>query len=672
MAALIGRRFAASAAGAAVEVTGEELLACLHEAVEAQLVVPVDPAGEYAFRHALTAESLRAAMLPSERAEMSGRAARAIESTAGHRTEGWERLAGELWCAAGEPRRAAEQLLAAGRRAAEQGGVSTATSLLERGLALLAPGAVADPLVMDLTEALIDAYADAGRVADAYACAARIDRSVPAAHRAAVHLRLARVAAAAGHWADGLQEVATVRGILGPDVDPAFAARVDAVAARLTFGNPTAGRLPAAEALAGRALRAAEMSGQPDVACSALETLGRCARLRDLDEADALYRRGLALTTEHNLVNRKIRLLYHAGAHDGIRSADPTRLRAALTLANQAGAVVSALNIELELAVVQLCRGEFDAADEATRRCEETAERLRLTHTRVIALAERIFVAAHRGRRAEQDRLLARFHELGGDHDDFASAVRGFGLAIAQLLAEEPAAALVELERARVEEVRRPASYISFVHGPHLLLSVLAGRAGEAELAAVQRSAHAQAGWNRQFITIAGALLHGRAGRRAEAERAISLFEGESPHYPLARHLGLRLAAQSAIEDGWGDPVPWLRAAEAYFHPAHPRVVRACRGMLRRVGARIRQHREGSEGIPPALRERGVTVREYEVLRLVADRLDNQRIGQRLFLSPRTVEKHIANLLAKTDRRDRATLAELGASVLGVPSTADG
>jgi DNA-binding CsgD family transcriptional regulator len=52
-----------------------------------------------------------------------------------------------------------------------------------------------------------------------------------------------------------------------------------------------------------------------------------------------------------------------------------------------------------------------------------------------------------------------------------------------------------------------------------------------------------------------------------------------------------------------------------------------------------------------------VTSREAEVLALLAEGLTNQEVGARLHVSPRTVEKHVAGLLAKTGCRRRAQLA---------------
>jgi DNA-binding CsgD family transcriptional regulator len=49
----------------------------------------------------------------------------------------------------------------------------------------------------------------------------------------------------------------------------------------------------------------------------------------------------------------------------------------------------------------------------------------------------------------------------------------------------------------------------------------------------------------------------------------------------------------------------------------------------------------------------GLTRRELEVLRLVAVGRTNREIARDLFLSPRTVEMHVRNLLSKLDCRSR-------------------
>lgn len=56
----------------------------------------------------------------------------------------------------------------------------------------------------------------------------------------------------------------------------------------------------------------------------------------------------------------------------------------------------------------------------------------------------------------------------------------------------------------------------------------------------------------------------------------------------------------------------------------------------------------------PAQLPDGLTAREAEVLRLVAQGFSNGQIAERLFVSQATVKTHINNLFAKTGVRDRA------------------
>jgi DNA-binding NarL/FixJ family response regulator len=55
----------------------------------------------------------------------------------------------------------------------------------------------------------------------------------------------------------------------------------------------------------------------------------------------------------------------------------------------------------------------------------------------------------------------------------------------------------------------------------------------------------------------------------------------------------------------------------------------------------------------------GVTGRELQVLKPVAQGLGNTEIARRLQLSRRTVETHVSNLLLKTGARSREGLAVL-------------
>jgi DNA-binding NarL/FixJ family response regulator len=53
----------------------------------------------------------------------------------------------------------------------------------------------------------------------------------------------------------------------------------------------------------------------------------------------------------------------------------------------------------------------------------------------------------------------------------------------------------------------------------------------------------------------------------------------------------------------------------------------------------------------------GLSEREAEVARLVARGFSDRQIADELFISPRTVNAHIRNLLTKTNRINRTELA---------------
>ena len=64
----------------------------------------------------------------------------------------------------------------------------------------------------------------------------------------------------------------------------------------------------------------------------------------------------------------------------------------------------------------------------------------------------------------------------------------------------------------------------------------------------------------------------------------------------------------------------------------------------------------------------GVTARELEVLRLLGEGLSNKDIAARLYLSPRTVERHVASLTAKAGVTRRSELVAFARSQACVPN----
>ncbi len=69
----------------------------------------------------------------------------------------------------------------------------------------------------------------------------------------------------------------------------------------------------------------------------------------------------------------------------------------------------------------------------------------------------------------------------------------------------------------------------------------------------------------------------------------------------------------------------------------------------------------GSHTAPDRSRLEVLSDRERDVLALVGEGLSNQEIAGRLYLSPRTVERHVANLTLKTGMERRAQLVAYAA-----------
>lgn len=59
----------------------------------------------------------------------------------------------------------------------------------------------------------------------------------------------------------------------------------------------------------------------------------------------------------------------------------------------------------------------------------------------------------------------------------------------------------------------------------------------------------------------------------------------------------------------------------------------------------------------PELERWGITARELDVVSLLPQGLSNREIGARLYLSPRTVEKHLASVMSKIGAHSRTQVA---------------
>jgi DNA-binding CsgD family transcriptional regulator len=232
-------------------------------------------------------------------------------------------------------------------------------------------------------------------------------------------------------------------------------------------------------------------------------------------------------------------------------------------------------------------------------------------------------------------------------------------------------AVLAFVEEDRKEAARRlePAAAIQAqsagdrasgpITGMWALVAVLEGRPGGEQLAwPVDEPVHYL---GRAYLRYARAVLAGRVGDADAALQLVADGDRFLPNSGWFRHFGRRLVAEAAVADGWEAPATWLREALAFFDArGEERIASACRSLLRRAGVAV-PRRRGEVPVPASLRAVGVTSREVEVLRLLAHGLSNQEIATRLYLSPRTVERHIANLTVKTGVERRSQLVAFAA-----------
>ena len=159
------------------------------------------------------------------------------------------------------------------------------------------------------------------------------------------------------------------------------------------------------------------------------------------------------------------------------------------------------------------------------------------------------------------------------------------------------------------------------------------------------------------------AVALGRGGERSAADAMSAHAYRMLADSPLSRgvfHTMMVVAAQAAIRDRWGEPVVWLRDAEAFFtERRYGALARRCRALLGDAGAPV-PRRRGQTTVPEALRALGVTGREVDVLKLVVAGNSNKQIAAELVLSPKTVERHLSNLFSRFGVGDRHSLAEVG------------
>jgi len=158
---------------------------------------------------------------------------------------------------------------------------------------------------------------------------------------------------------------------------------------------------------------------------------------------------------------------------------------------------------------------------------------------------------------------------------------------------------------------------------------------------------------------------HARAGERACAA-AISAADGEWDGASLALHEAVDLYRSSpAPFDAARAQIELAGVLDALGHPdrALEHALAAC-AVFEELGAERDAIRAGKivaalGGRSAALSRAGLTVREVEVVRCVAEGLSNRQIAERLVVSEHTVHRHLANVYTKLGVSSRAAAAAL-------------
>lgn len=160
-----------------------------------------------------------------------------------------------------------------------------------------------------------------------------------------------------------------------------------------------------------------------------------------------------------------------------------------------------------------------------------------------------------------------------------------------------------------------------------------------------------------EVASLAGAALRCRGLAEDDAEilrAAVAAYASGSRPLELAlasEEAGAAFARQGMVDQA-GPPLQ--QAAEIYERLGAARDLARAEAVLRQAG--IRRGRRGPRG-RPRTGWHSLTPTERTVAQLVAEGLSNPQIGDRLYVSRRTVQTHLAHVFAKLDLSSRAQLA---------------
>ena len=687
VAAAAGPRLSHGLLAAACPVPEAELLAGLREALAHNVLRPDDSGEAYAFRHALLREVLYDELLPGERGPLHRTLATALRDDPSLSVASG--VAGaELafhWFAAHDLPAALAASLRAADDAERVAAFAEANAHLERAVEVWdgVPEEARPPgvTVVEILRRAAAAANTAGEPARAAALArralAQLDAEAEPTTAALVEERIGLYLYLAGNVPEALAAYRSAAARLpGDEPIPERAVLLAAEGHTLMLtGRLEEARLRCEEALAiVRKVGPAELEGPilATLAPAALATgtdaevcIAQLRRARELAEAAGDHL--LLVRTQINLGE----ILDEIG-----RTAEGAELAIAV-IEQAAGARIGLAVIAGDGAARLLKLGRWEEAEAFL-----DAAAVPLAGIAASGLLEtRAVMALMRGDHERADALLEEADRLLGDaRGTMWQGPIAITRAEAELWRGDPEAAITRLGPALAEAAED--EFVFYV-AP---LFTIAARA-HADVAAAARGLRDEAGAE-------GAV-------RAAADLAAQLRERlDLPFVPpeVERHaLVCALEAQRAAgadgPDGWGEAAIRWDELERPYHAAYARwreaeaalardadrsraqdaLTRALE-VARRLGAkpllaeiealaqraRLRLEAAADEPATASTAERiGLTPREHEVLRLVAEGRTNKEIGDELYMSHKTVSVHVSRILTKLDVRGRVEAASL-------------
>ena len=638
-----------------------ELLAALgagdgiDEAIQQGFLVQVDQQGR--FRHALIREAVyddtpwtRRRTYHRQLAEELARRSTAPEAVA------------EQWLAAGERDRARPSLLAAAERFCQVHAYHDAARAVSRAIELWPEGQDEDDRLtaLELLGRCAQLHGDLAGAARAWqevveGCRARGEPS----RLAELQRRLAGIYELQGAWDRALAARAAAA--------DAFAERgqeLEAATERLAAAShlQSAANLTSALDLIAGAGPAVERTGSIQLRIRTLSLEGQIrAKLGDTQRGVALAREGLALALAENLTEPAAEAYYRLASALQAAADYPQALdayAAASDFCQQQGIAGMGEVCFACLAPVMVKTGEWDRAVEVCRAILDGGDAP--ANARMVAAAELGIVSVLRGETRRTRRLLSDSLAFARRNELFGLGVEAaHGLARANALegrvddALQGARDLIGRIADR-EERHYSVSALRWTTTMFARQGLKADVARSAELlsqtAAALGTAEAVAGLGHALGELA--LADGdAAGAAQQFTQALDLLSDVSVPYERAE-TELRAAIALAAAGERGLAIERLTSAyrTARRLGARP-LAREAAEELAHLGEQV-ERRLGRRAAGE-LEHAGLSRRELEVLRLVSVGRTNREIAHELFLSPRTIDMHVRNVLTKLGCRSR-------------------